>query len=100
MTAGSLASIRTILNRNKLSRIELLMTDRGVTAKAVPHQFHPVVEVRRREALQAKASWDVREVEEINSRSLSQPVAEAKGEFVEEALIALLGALRLVNHHG
>lgn len=81
---------RQLLRTQSLSGIELTVTPRGVTARALPDHFHPAVELRRMQAFaRHQGSISIDEAEAIQTKAVSDPVAVAQAPELDLALLAL-----------
>lgn len=91
--------IKRLIDKHLLSRIELSSNGRGVSARAVPNNFHPWVEKRRTTAINAKVaegatSLTVAETDEIMRRALD-PVAYGNAIDIASALARLEAELAI-----
>lgn len=71
--------LRRILNKDGgLERIDVSFSHHGVSARAVPNSFHPLVAKRRSLAFAERGgSVSIAEATEVNNNSLATPVATA-----------------------
>jgi hypothetical protein len=84
--------IRAMLRKHSLARVEMAFTLSGITARAIPDTFRPIVATRRGEAFQKAAadggSVPLDEAVRITNEGLA-PLAHGTGLNVAEALDAL-----------
>lgn len=82
------------LFRVDFARIEIGYTDHGVSVRAIPNNFHPLVGVRREAAIAAKeGSITLSEATAIQQDALA-PVGKGYGKTLSAALDALEADLK------
>lgn len=84
------AAIRRLLTRHSLQRIEIIATLHGVTARAMPDGFHPIVSKRREDAFAMRGDENItlKAASEIQTASMLS-IAQGSGDSLDEALEAL-----------
>lgn len=92
MAALNTTRIRSILNRHRLSRIDITLTGLSVIARAIPDTFHPLVASRRQAALSKLESVTLQELEAVTSASMVQ-VGMHIADTIEGAVDGLVARL-------
>lgn len=94
------AAVKRLLTLHNLSHVEVKLTARGVSARAYPSTFHPIVRTRREAALRAAAGPDgsisIAAATRANEEAVKGHLCTATGETAELAL----GRLRDLLNRG
>lgn len=87
--------VRDLLLKHQLASVKVTFSLHGVTARAMPETFNPIV-AKRREAILAKreGSLALDEVQSLYTETLAA-VGRATADTIEEALATLQGVLDL-----
>ena len=91
-------TLRRLIDKYALARIELICTGKTVRANAMPALYHPSLPDRQREACVAAAdesgSISISAASEISQQILRTPIAIGHGETIEDTLWDLERALK------
>ena len=85
----------TLLRRYSLARIEVLFTLHGITVRAWPDSFNPLVAERRAAGFAGAGSVSIAEAEAITSGAMGA-IAQANGSGMDEARLGLAAELQRV----
>jgi hypothetical protein len=86
--------LRRYLNKNgDIENVIVQFSHHGVSARAMPNSFHPIVAQRRSMAFAERGgeTISIADATEINNASLRVPVARGHGATFEDAVDALMG---------
>lgn len=91
--------IARLLLKHALKSIEITVTERRVTAKALPQPYHKLVAERRQEELESAAtaaggSLSIAEATRINEVAVAAPLAIGHGATIDDAMFDLHRALK------
>jgi hypothetical protein len=88
------AAIRRLLRKHMLSRVVVTFTERGVSARAEPDRWNPVIEKRfRAEIERASGNLSVDQVTAIRARAMDGAVAVAMAETLDSVVADLANRL-------
>ena len=87
--------IRRMIDRHRVLRVEIATHDGKVyTATAYPLHSHPIVNQRRQAAIRAKDKWTIAEMQELDEKCWSEPIAKSSAGSIDIAVFWLASSLK------